>query len=205
MARTAPRLDRDPGMMEDPPITRWLFNSTTAAWGWLAVRMYVGYQWVVAGEHKVADPAWMSTGEALKGFWVRASAIPAAPAKPVVSFDWYRDFLKFLLDAEAYTWFAKLVAVGELLIGIGLILGVFTGIAAFFGAFLNWNFMMAGTASTNPVLMVLAVGLMLAWKVAGYYGADRWILPYIGTPWHGGSLIRTGGDYVRVPDEVRTA
>jgi hypothetical protein len=55
------------------------------------------------------------------------------------------------------------------------------------------------------VLMVLAVGLMLAWKVAGYYGADRWILPYIGTPWHGGSLIRTGGDYVRVPDEVRTA
>ena len=71
--------------------------------------------------------------------------------------------------------------------------------------FMNWNFMMAGTASTNPVLMVLAVGLMLAWKVAGYYGADRWILPYIGTPWHGGSLIRTGGDYVRVPDEVRTA
>ena len=117
MARTAPRLDRDPGMMEDPPITRWLFNSTTAAWGWLAVRMYVGYQWVVAGEHKVADPAWMSTSEALKGFWVRASAIPAAPAKPVVSFDWDRDFLKFLLDAEAYTWFAKLVAVGELLIG----------------------------------------------------------------------------------------
>ena len=88
---------------------------------------------------------------------------------------------------------------------VGLILGVFTGIAAFFGAFMNWNFMMAGTASTNPVLMVLAVGLMLAWKVAGYYGADRWILPYIGTPWHGGSLIRTGGDYVRVPDEVRTA
>ena len=41
---------------------------------------------------------------------------------------------------------AELVAVGELLIGVGLILGVFTGIAAFFGAFMNWNFMMAGTA-----------------------------------------------------------
>jgi thiosulfate dehydrogenase [quinone] large subunit len=86
-----------------------------------------------------------------------------------------------------------------------MILGDFTGIAAFFGAFMNGNFMMAGTASTNPLLMVLAVGLMLAEKVAGYYGADRWIPPYIGTPWHGGSLIRTGGDEVRVPDEARTA
>ena len=87
MAGRLVRLDKNPGMMEDPPITQWLFNSTYAAWGWLAVRLYVGYQWVVAGEHKVTDPAWMSTGEALKGFWVRAAAIPAAPAKPVVSFD----------------------------------------------------------------------------------------------------------------------
>jgi thiosulfate dehydrogenase [quinone] large subunit len=190
-------------MMEDPPITQWLFNSTYAAWGWLAVRLYVGYQWVVAGEHKVTDPAWMSTGEALKGFWVRAAAIPAAPAKPVVSFDWYRDFLQFLLDTQAYTWFAKLVAVGEVLIGIGLILGAFTGIAAFFGAFMNWNFMMAGTASTNPLLMVLAVGLMLAWKVAGFYGADRWILPLLGTPWHGGKLVHPE-EYMDAP-AVRTA
>ena len=78
MAGRLVRLDKNPGMMEDPPITQWLFNSTYAAWGWLAVRLYVGYQWVVAGEHKVTDPAWMSTGEALKGFWVRAAAIPAA-------------------------------------------------------------------------------------------------------------------------------
>ena len=68
MAGKLVRLDKNPGMMEDPPITQWLFNSTYAAWGWLAVRLYVGYQWVTAGEHKVTDPAWMSTGEALKGF-----------------------------------------------------------------------------------------------------------------------------------------
>ena len=57
----------------------------------------------------------------------------------------------------------------ELLIGIALVLGLFTGIAAFFGAFMNWKFMMAGAASSNPVLFTLAIGLMLAWKVAGYY------------------------------------
>ena len=42
---------------------------------------------------------------------------------------------------------------------------------------------LAGTTSSNPVLFLLAVFLMLAWKVAGYYGLDRYLLPIIGTPW----------------------
>ena len=29
----------------------------------------------------------------------------------------------------------------------------------------------------------LLVGLMLGWRVAGYYGLDRWLLPTVGTPW----------------------
>ena len=90
-----------------------------------------------------------------------------------------------MLDIQAYTWFAKLVAYGELLIGIGLILGAFTGIAAFFGGLMNWNFMMAGSASTNPLLFVAAVAIILGWKVAGYIGADFFLLRWIGTPWHG--------------------
>ena len=93
-----------------------------------------------------------------------------------------------MLDVQAYTWFAKAVAVGELLIGVALILGLFTGLAAFFGGFLNWNFMMAGTASTNPLLFAIAVLLILAWKVAGYYGLDRYVLPALGTPWQAGTL-----------------
>jgi thiosulfate dehydrogenase [quinone] large subunit len=50
-----------------------------------------------------------------------------------------------------------LIAYGEVLIGIALIVGAFVGIAAFFGAFLNWNFVMAGAASTNAVLFTLAI------------------------------------------------
>ena len=33
-------------------------------------------------------------------------------------------------------------------------------------------------------LFALTVFLVLAWKVAGYYGVDRWLLPVLGTPWH---------------------
>jgi len=125
----------------------------------------------------------------LKGFWQRSVAIPEAPAKPLIAFDWYRSFLQMLLDTNSYTWFSKLVTAGELLIGIALILGMFSGIAAFFGGFMNWNFMMAGSASTNPVMFVLAVFLVLAWKTAGWWGLDRWLLPLLGTPWQPGRLF----------------
>jgi len=64
-----------------------------------------------------------------------------------------------------------------------LIIGAFTGIAAFFGGFMNWNFMMASSASSNPMLFVIAVGLILAWKVSGFIGADFFPLRWIGTPW----------------------
>jgi thiosulfate dehydrogenase [quinone] large subunit len=72
---------------------------------------------------------------------------------------------------------------------VALVLGAFVGIAAFFGAFMNWNFMMAGTASTNPLLFTLAIVLILAWKVAGYYGLDRALLPVLGTPWKPGKVF----------------
>ena len=32
-------------------------------------------------------------------------------------------------------------------------------------------------------MFTLAMGVMLAWRVAGYYGVDQWLLPLLGTPW----------------------
>lgn len=169
-------------VVQDPPLARFLFADTRASWLWLLVRIWLGYKWIDAGLHKVSNPAWTQTGEAVKGFWSNAVLIPEA-GKPAISFDWYRSFLTMMLDLEAYRFMAPLIAYGEVLIGIALIIGLFTGIAAFFGGFLNWNFMMAGAASTNPVLFVLAMLLVLGWKVAGYIGVDYFLLPVLGTPW----------------------
>ena len=174
----------------DPPVANALFNSPKWAWIWLIARLYLGYTWLVSGIGKLSNPGWVQTGEALKGFWERAVLIPEAPARPAISFEWYRTFLQSLLDSGSYTWFSKLVVAGELIVGIALILGLFTGIAAFFGGFLNWNFMMAGSASTNPVLFSISILLIMAWKTAGWIGLDRWVLQSLGTPWQPGKMFQ---------------
>ena len=155
------------------------------------MRIWLGYQWIEASSSKIGNPAWVQTDEALKGFWLNAVKIPEQ-GRPPIAFDWYRGFIQRMLDAQAYTWFAKLVASGELLIGIALILGAFTGIAAFISGFTNWNFMMADSASINPMLFTVAVLLILAWKVSGYFGADYILLRWLGTPWHNVPAAQTG-------------
>jgi thiosulfate dehydrogenase [quinone] large subunit len=177
--------------IQDPPIARFLYGSTKMGLIWLAVRVFVGFQWLNSGYGKLYNAGWMGDGSALKGFWTNAVKIPEG-AKPAITFDWYRSFLQYLLDVEAYTWFAKVIVISEVAIGICLIVGFFTGLAAFGGALLNFNFLMAGTASTNPLLFLLAINLMLAWKVAGYYGADAVLLRNLGTPWQIGELFRGG-------------
>ncbi len=168
--------------LKDPPIAQTLFSDKRAAWLWFVVRVWLGWQWIQAAQHKVTSAAWVGNGAALKGFWTGAVQVPES-GRPTIAFDWYRSFIQFMLDIEAYTWFGKLVAYGEMVVGIALVLGAFTGFAAFFSGFMNWNFMMAGSASTNPVLFMAAVGLILAWKVAGRIGADYFLLRWLGTPW----------------------
>lgn len=171
----------------DPPLARFLFSDTRMAAVWLVVRVYVGWAWLDAGLHKVQDTGattnYVIDGAGILAFWKRIAAVPTAPAKPAITYDWYRSFIQWLIDVHAESFFGKLIAYGETAVGLGLIFGAFTGIAAVSGAFMNLNYMLAGTASTNPVLLLLGFLLVLAWKTAGYFGLDRFLLPLLGTPW----------------------
>ena len=159
------------------------------AWFWLLVRLYVGYEWFMAGWGKLGNPAWTGdqAGAAVKGFFMGALA-KTTTAHPDVS-GWYASFINnFALQHT--TFFSYLVVYGEIAVGIALILGIFTGIAAFFGAFMNLNFLFAGTVSVNPLLGFLGLFLILAWRTAGWIGFDRYILSALGTPWQTGTMFR---------------
>lgn len=168
--------------IQENPVSRFLFSNTRSAVIWLIIRLYVGYTWVKAGWGKLNNEAWTGedAGAALSGF-VNGALAKSQEGADVAG--WYATFLESTVLPNAKL-FSYVVAIGELLVGLGLVFGLLTGIAAFFGALMNVSFLFAGTLSTNPLLFILATWLVLAWKVAGWYGLDRWALPLLGTPWN---------------------
>jgi thiosulfate dehydrogenase [quinone] large subunit len=197
---------QDPGSgtveIEGPAFTRFLFGNSRAGLFWLPIRLFLGFTWLEAGWHKAISHGWLDGGTALEGYWKAAVAV-SDTGKSSITYDWYRSFIETLLGGGHYSWFAPLIVFGEIAVGLGLIFGVLTGIAAFFGAFMNMAYLLAGSASTNPVLFTFAIGLILAWKVAGYYGVDRWLLPLLGTPWQRGTLAQavSSGAPARAPSD----
>jgi len=157
-------------------MTRFFFTDTRSAWFWFVVRLYVGWEWFQAGWDKVQNPVWVggNAGAALNGF-VQNALTKVGGAHPDVQ-GWYAWFLTHFVLPHTVAW-SNLVAYGELLVGIALIIGFLVGISAFFGMFMNFNYMLAGTVSLNPTLFVLALGLTLAWRVSGLIGLDRYVLP----------------------------
>jgi thiosulfate dehydrogenase [quinone] large subunit len=164
-------------IIEKSSFSKFLFSDTKMAWFWLIVRLYLGYEWLQAGLGKVTNPDWVGgdAGKAMAGF-IKGALAKTAGAHPDVS-SWYASFLQNMVTPHLSIW-SHAIAFGELFVGIGLILGALTGIAAFFGFFMNLNYLLAGTVSTNPILLILAIGIMLSWKIAGYIGIDRFLLPY---------------------------
>jgi thiosulfate dehydrogenase (quinone) large subunit len=185
---TTPRATRIP----DPPLARFLFSDARLAPVWTVVRLYVGWQWLSAGWEKLTGAGWVGAdaGKSMAGF--AAGAIKAAGgAHPSVT-PYYAWFLQHLVLPAAGAWGYAITA-GELLVGLGLIVGLFTGVAAFFAGLMSANYLLAGTLGTmavNPPLFVLATGLVLAWKVAGLIGLDSFALPLLGVPGAPGKLLR---------------
>jgi thiosulfate dehydrogenase (quinone) large subunit len=173
----------------EPPVSEFLFANTKLASLWLILRVYIGLQWFEAGWSKANNPAWVgpNAGGAVKGFLMGALE-KTSGAHPDVS-GWYAEFIKATAIPNASA-FSHMVAYGELFVGVALILGMFTGIAAFFGAFMNMNYLFAGTVSTNPVMFIIQLLLILAWRTAGFLGVDRFLLPMLGTPWKKGKLFK---------------
>jgi thiosulfate dehydrogenase [quinone] large subunit len=174
-------------VISDPPIAEYVFSNTHLAGVWLLARLWLGWVWLESGLGKIGHPGWVAGGEAVKGYWERALG-PGAAGRPVIAVDWYRGFIQALYDAQAWTWLAPVIVWGEVICGVLLLLGLLTGLAAFGGSFLNWSFLMAGTASINGLMFAVSVLVMLAWKTAGWYGLDRWALPWIGRLWTRGAV-----------------
>lgn len=154
-------------------VTKWFRENVWAAVAVTLLRIYVGWQWIDAGWHKLTG------GFTAKGFLQGAIAKPVADhATNEVIYPNYTYFIEHFALPNVKL-IDVLIPLGEFLIGVGLIVGGLTVTAAFFGMLLNALFLFAGTVSTNPWLLVLGFIVFTAGTNAGRFGLDYYLLPLI--------------------------
>jgi len=209
---TPRKADDTPGQVDDPAFWKSFTGNTWLSILWLPLRFVLGIHWLQAGWHKIFDPGWggtgtvvregqevfMNRGDAMAGFLRGAYTPNPETGATKAVFGWYADFLQWIVDSGSTSWFGPLVAYGETLVGLGLLFGALIGFAAFFGTVMNMSFMLAGTVSSNPWMFALTIFIILGWKVAGWLGLDRYLLPVLGTPWKRGDRTAHTADTTTV-------
>ncbi|RAP75801.1 DoxX family protein [Paenibacillus montanisoli] len=158
-------------------VMRWFKQNVWAAVLVTLARIYIGWQWLDAGWHKMTG-GFDATGF-LKGA-VEKPVIDRATQEAV-----YPNFVNFLdhFAIPNVKLINFLIPLGEFLIGVGLIVGGLTLAATFFGMMLNFMFLFAGTVSTNPWLLLIAMIVFTAGANAGKFGLDYYLIPLIRKGW----------------------
>lgn len=151
---------------------KFLRTNTVAMWILTALRIYLGYMWLMDGFHKVTG------GFDATGFIQNAIKNPVVGPEGNQVFTTYTTILKDFV-APNQSFFNIVVAWGELFVGLGLIFGTFTILAAFFGMVMNFSYVMAGTVSVNPIYIILEILILMAGYNAAKIGLDRWITPFV--------------------------
>jgi thiosulfate dehydrogenase [quinone] large subunit len=141
------------------------------------LRLFVGYVFLTAGWQKYSQhgylnpsPASMPLGRVLSQWLKGPAAMPEG---------WYRHFLESVVLPNSHV-FGVLVCVGEVAVGIMLLLGLGTRLAGLLGAFMALNFYFAsghlGPSNTIATQTFVLANLLLMLSAAGRaWGAD-WFL-----------------------------
>lgn len=153
-------------------MSSWLRSSRIASVMLTLLRVFVGWKFLSAGWGKISNPDPFNATGFLKG------AIGKAHGEHPSVQQWYAGFLEnFVLpNVDIFNF---LIPVGELLVGIGLILGLFTRFSSLMAALLNFSFLFAGTISINPNLIIIEFILIFSGTNAGRFGIDHYLKPLI--------------------------
>ncbi|MBX6352412.1 MAG: DoxX family protein [Thermoflavifilum sp.] len=156
----------------------WLRHNVYARWLLTVLRVWVGAEWIRASLEKIGSPVWTGNkaGVAISGFLGNAVKLSTGAHAEVQG--WYASFIQGFALPHAVL-FSYVISYGELLVGIGLVLGCLTTAAAFFGAVMNVAYLLAGTSSTNPNMLIWEALLMVAGFNAAAIGVDRWLIPML--------------------------
>ena len=171
VASDAVALLGDPSERTNPQVWEWVKASKLMAVGWLALRVWLGVMWIQAGWAKL----WGAENTAFlhhNGAGVAGFATHAKPA-----YTWWGSFLHSFVVPNS-GWIGVLIAVSELVIGLALVAGLCTRIAALGSLALLFTYVMSGTASVCAFYALVALVILTMWKTASWIGVDGLIAGY---------------------------
>ncbi|MCZ8523279.1 MULTISPECIES: DoxX family membrane protein [Paenibacillus] len=178
---------------------RLLQDNVYAAGALLLLRLYLGYQWISAGIHKLTG------GFDASGFLTNAVTKPLTDkASGELLYPTYTAFIQHgaLPNVKLINF---LIPAGETLVGLGLILGALTTSAAFFAVLMNFMFLLSGSVSSNPWFILLGSVIILAGANAGRFGIDHYLQPIIARGLRRRKLAKTAKSGPHFPGPNPTA
>jgi len=150
---------------------RWIavLRVVVGAWFLKAVSTKLVMDWSGVLPYPVVSPRFL-------GFQPKRVAEFAAE-NPV---GWYKDFLEGIVVPNAKV-FASLQAYGEVAVGVGLVLGLLTGLTALVGLFLALNYGLATQWMTFGqqgfhLLLITSMVIFLFARAGRRWGVDAWVL-----------------------------
>jgi thiosulfate dehydrogenase (quinone) large subunit len=148
----------------------WLRRFAQPEWALLPLRAFLGLTFTYAGLQKLADPGYLDphnpTSAAHQMLLLRGSS----PIGPLLT-----------LSSHAPTLVSLLIALGELAVGLGTLLGLWTRIAAAGGVLLSLTFFFTVSWNTTPYYYGADIGFVFSWLVllafgsVGALSADAWL------------------------------
>src|SRR6202044_1709639 len=161
----------DPAKRTNLRAWEWAKESKLLAVGWLAMRVWLGIMWIQAGWAKLfgAENAAFLHHNGAGGAGFAAHGAPA--------YTWWGSFLHSFVVPNA-GWIGVLVAVAEFTIGVALVAGLFTRIAALGSLALLFTYVMSGTASVCAFYALFAIVILTMWRTSGWIGIDGLISAY---------------------------
>ena len=133
---------------------RWRARSrlTSPGWALLPLRVFLGVTFGYAGVSKLLDPAYL---DAASPIGVRAQMLQVVGSSPIGA------LVQRSADHPTVTGLA--IAFGEIAVGIGALLGLFTRLAALGGVLLALSFYLTVSWTTRPYYFGADLGFAFAW------------------------------------------
>jgi thiosulfate dehydrogenase [quinone] large subunit len=155
---SAGRQDGTPPVGPNTPTARWLWfvppgsEPTLAEWALLPLRAFLGVTFCFAGLQKLANPAFFDASNPTS---IQAQMAGAVRRSPI------HDLISPLAHHAALI--GAVIALGEVAVGVGALLGLLTRIAAIGGLLLSLNLFLAVSFHTSPYYTGSDIVFVFAW------------------------------------------